>query len=158
VVRIARSTENSPATATVEHAKDDADGAELPFRLRVVDVPTRGGATRRTCIAEESDPPAAAPASRVALTETQRGWLRDIADVFGEDGLAKERVPIPGMKPWVTLTRDEVRDGLRRRGRIGDATGDAKLTGAERNALYRMLNTLKDKGKLGLTDQFVWLT
>ena len=158
VVRIARSTENSPAMATVEHAKDDADGAELPFRLRVVDVPTRGGATRRTCIAEESSPPAAAPANRVPLTESQRGWLRDIADVLGQEGLAIDRVPVPGMAPIPCVTRDEIRDGLRRRGRLGDATGDAKLTGAERTALYKMLNALKDKGKLGLTDQFVWLT
>ncbi|NMJ41834.1 hypothetical protein GWK16_11320 [Roseomonas sp. JC162] len=92
-----------------------------------------------------------------SLTETQRGWLRDINDLFAAPGLAVERVPVEGMKPWVTLTRDQVRDGLRSKGRFGDATGDAKLTGAERNALYKMLNTLKDKGKIGLTDQLVWL-
>ncbi len=160
VVRIRKGEEGAPSMAVVEHAKDDADGAEMPFRLRVVDVQRPGYAEPgRTCLAEEADAPDDAKRPDGArLTETQRGWLRDIADVFGEGGIAKERVPIPGMKPWVTLTRDEVRDGLRRKGRIGDAKGDAKLTGAERNALYKMLNTLKDKGKLGLTDQLVWLT
>lgn len=91
------------------------------------------------------------------LTETQRGWLRDITDLFATPDLPEDRVPVPGMVTQRTLTRDQIRDGLRRKGRIGDATGDANLTGAERNALYKMLNTLKDKGRLGLTDQLVWL-
>ena len=56
----------------------------------------------------------------------------------------------------LTLTRDQVREGYRKRGRIGENT-HAPLTPAERKQLSTMLNKLKDKNKIGLTDKLVWL-
>lgn len=159
VVKLARGTNGSPSTATITEAKDDAGGEVLPFSLRTVDLGLDAdGEPRVTCVAEEADAPAPGPkASGAHLTDTQRGWLSDIHDLFAEPGVAVERVPVKGMQARVTLTRDQVRDGLRAKGRLGDAKGDGTLTGAERTALYKMLNALKDKGKLCLTADLVWL-
>lgn len=158
VVRVRKGKDGAPSLATVTDAKDDPDGTELPFRLEVVDLPPGAdGAPRATCVAVEADTPAAPRRPDSKLSEQQKGWLKDISDIFAESGHARERVPKAGMAPCVTLTRDQVRDGLRERGRFGDVTRDARLTGADRNALYRMLNALKDKGKLGLSDHFVWM-
>jgi hypothetical protein len=55
VVRVKKGEEGGPSLAVVEHAKDDEDGTELPFRLRIVEVEQPGREPRKTCIAEEAD-------------------------------------------------------------------------------------------------------
>lgn len=102
----------------------------------------------------------AAPKDGFALTLAERGWLGDVVDLFAAPGAAVTLAPVMGMTPVVTLTREQVRRGLMRKGRIGekgDSKGDASLTGAERQKLSKYLNTLKDKRKIGLTDDHVWL-
>lgn len=148
---------DEPRKAEVTHAKDDACGAAMPFCLRAANLPLVDGTPRMTCIAQEVGPDEVEKPRGRPLTEMQRGWLNDLTATFAEPGMTAERVPVPGMRPWVTLTREQVREGYRRRGRLGDATGDAKLSSAQRNALYKMLNTLKDKGWIGMTDAVVWL-
>ena len=72
----------------------------------------------------------------------------------------KRRVPpLSGTPPGpevVSLTRDQLRDGLIRRERLEPAP-NGTLTGAMRTKLYTMLNTLKDKGKICLGGKLVWL-
>jgi hypothetical protein len=156
VLRIKKGEDGAPSMAIIDCAKDDEDGTELPFRLKAVTIEREGRPDRRTCIAEESDPP---PNGKRAdrLTDNQRGWLRDLNDLFADPNAAEERNPVQGMAPVKTLTREQVRDGLRRKGRLPNAEPNAPLVGAARSQLHNMLNTLKDKGKLGLTDHFVWL-
>ncbi|TPG58183.1 hypothetical protein EAH89_09515 [Roseomonas nepalensis] len=148
---------DEPRKAEVTHAKDDACGTAMPFCLRAADLPPVDGTPRLTCIAEEVGPDEMEKPRGRPLSETQRGWLNDLTATFAEPGMTVERVPVPGMRPWATLTREQVREGYRRRGRLGDVAGDAKLSPAQRNALYKMLNTLRDKGWIGMTDTLVWL-
>jgi hypothetical protein len=89
------------------------------------------------------------------LTERLRGWLSDITDVFASIE-AVERAPMESMKPILTLTRAQVRDGLRVRGRF-EADAHAPLTPKDRTALRDALYALKDRGKIGMTEALVWL-
>lgn len=96
------------------------------------------------------------PAKRArAMTPRLQGWLRDLADIFGKGG-ARLREPLPGMKPVLTLTREEVRVGMRSKGRF-EAEPHAPLTSSDRTALKEALNGLKDLQKIGMTETLVWI-
>jgi len=92
----------------------------------------------------------------MVLSDAQAGRLRDLTDMFAEPGKAVERVPVEGMAPVLTLTRDEVRQGFRVRGRFA-AEPNLPLTSADRVWLSSLLSALKDKGKVGMTADLVWL-
>jgi hypothetical protein len=56
ILQVKKGGEGAPSVAIVQAAKDDEDGAELPFRLEVVTVGEReDGTPLETCIAEEAD-------------------------------------------------------------------------------------------------------
>jgi AAA domain/DnaB-like helicase N terminal domain len=96
------------------------------------------------------------PTKSGALTSGERGWLADITDLFAAPGAAQMAVPTPGMPPVLTLTREQVRNGLKRKGRFS-ADHNEPLMQAHRTKLSTALNSLKDKGKICMTDKFVWL-
>jgi hypothetical protein len=155
VVKIAKGAGGAPHTATVDAAKDDADGMSFSFALVPAELREAGGVSRLTCIAEEAEAAAArTPTSK--LTEDLLGWLRDIQGIF-INGSPELRSPLPDMKPTLTLTREQVRKGLRVRGRFA-SEAHAAFTDAERRKLADKLNALKDKGKIGMTDTYIWLT
>lgn len=57
VVKVKKAGEGAPSVAIVQAAKDDEDGAELPFRLEVVTVGEReDGTPLETCLAVEAEP------------------------------------------------------------------------------------------------------
>jgi hypothetical protein len=61
IIRIERREDGN--LATIEAAKDDADGRTIPFRLSAVEIGRDDdGAPRRTCIAEPAERTAATPA------------------------------------------------------------------------------------------------
>ncbi|MBX9701706.1 MAG: helicase RepA family protein, partial [Acetobacteraceae bacterium] len=86
VVKVERGKDGAPHRATVEAAKDDADGATFAFRLRVVEMERRhtDRKPRTTCITEEAEavPPSPTsglpPQARDAL-----GFLRDLVAAQG---------------------------------------------------------------------------
>lgn len=146
-------------TATVVKQRDMAKGAAFGFRLeQVVLGQNQHGEDVTTCLVmeEEARQGTLANGRRLTLTETERGWLKDLMDAFAEPEAPKERVPAPDMPRLLTLTRDQIREAYRRRGRFTLGT-DGKLTGADRVRLHSMLNKLKDKGKIGMTAELVWL-
>ena len=91
-----------------------------------------------------------------AVTKTERGWLADIVDLFAGPDAAKPVIPTPGMPTVQVLTRDQVRDGLRHKGRFTADPGQA-LPPRDRTKLSAILNSLKTKGKIGMTEQYIWL-
>ena len=142
--------------AEVTHAKDDPAGDVFGFRLRPVDLPPdASGRPRPTCLADDADVGADRRAKR-PLGDKLQGWLNDLRDMFAAPGAAVPRTPVEGMIATLTLTRSQVRDGFRVRGRF-EANPDEALTGKDRERLRSALNDLKDKGKIGLTDRLVWL-
>jgi AAA domain len=95
----------------------------------------------------------------VTLSPSAAGWLKDIVNIFRIPGLPKEAtVSVSGVTiTRVTLTRSQVRDWLRKCGRIGDGS-DAKMTGADRQLLSKWLNKLRELGKIGIDGDYIWLT
>jgi len=91
-----------------------------------------------------------------SLTRGERGWLNDITTLFAEPDLAKRVSPVSGMRQELTLTRTQLRDGLKAKGRF-DPNADGTLTHASRQKLHTALLALKDKGKIGMTEDYVWL-
>jgi AAA domain/Domain of unknown function (DUF6371) len=93
------------------------------------------------------------------LTPTAEGWLRDIVSTFAIPDLPVERSVSPGGVSFVTLTisRAQLRDWLRKCGRIGDGTS-RPLTDKERRAMSDWLTKLREAGKIGIDGDWIWLT
>lgn len=139
----------------VVKSKDGRDGDEHGFALDVVDLGTDAdGDQITTCLIRETG--AVQPAARVALTTRERGWLNDLTALFAEPDMAIVASPREEMAPIQILTREQVRDGLKRKGRF-DLNPHGGLTDGDRQKLRAALVDLKDKGKIGMTDKHVWL-
>jgi hypothetical protein len=89
------------------------------------------------------------------LTKGEQGWLTDIVDLFAASDATQTVNPSAGMSPVRALTRDQIREGLRHKGRFTANPGQA-LTSADRTKLSNILNALKIKRKIGMTEQYVW--
>jgi len=86
VVKVTKGSDSAPSLATVEMAKDDADGDELPFKLREVVVGNDAeGAPRRTCIAEETEA-AEVGTKRPPLKKQARRALDFLNDLLAREG------------------------------------------------------------------------
>jgi hypothetical protein len=97
------------------------------------------------------------------LTLTETGWMDDLIAIAAEPGATFETVPptasglLHASGPAIlAMKRETVRKGLRQRGRFGE-NPDANLTSADRERMRTMLNKLKDKGKIGLSADMLWL-
>jgi hypothetical protein len=155
VVAISRG-DGGNGKAEVTHAKDDPSGDVFGFHLRPMDLPPdASGRPRPTCLADEADTGSDLRAKQ-PLGERLRGWLNDVEEMFAVPGAAVPRVPLEGMSPTLTLTRNQVREGFRVRGQFG-ADPDEALTGKDRERMRAALRDLKNKRKIGLSADLVWL-
>lgn len=150
IVKVARGGEGEPHIATVTDAKDDADGAVLPFRLRVVDLaPAADGTERKTCIAEEADA-SGRPAKKLAgVAQNALRWLADLIVTEGKPLPVGPLFP-PGLS-GVTLERwrEECET------RCLSAAEDPK----NRDRVFRKAVTdLRDAGRIAVRDNVVWTT
>lgn len=140
--------------------RNGVSSVQLSFVLRGHTLGTdEDGDPITTVVAEEAELRSGAdgPSGKRARAMTPRleGWLRDLTDLFAT--LTPQfREPLPGMKPLLTLTREEVRAGMRAKGRF-EADPHAPLTAKDRTALKDALNGLKDRQKIGMTEMLVWL-
>jgi len=138
------------------------DGAtfKLYFRLKVEDLAPDGeGGQITSCTVEETEAPKAPKAdTSLKLTQTEQGWLTDLEQMFQETGpnAPMKREPLPGLT-CLTLTRDQVREGYKRKGRLGDVSADGAIENKYRTQLNAYLSGLKDKGKINMTDKQIWL-
>lgn len=150
-------SDDGTRNATLTDAKDDASGRAMTFRLDVVELGNDSdGDMMTTCLVAELDEAAPRAKASKTLTEKQQGMLRDIKDIFAEPGKAVPRAPIEGMTPLLTCTRDEIRVGLRGKGRF-ECNLDGSLTSKDRDRLREGLNQLRDMGKISMTATLVWL-
>lgn len=149
-------TEDGIRTLRATKQRDMECGASFGFRLNVVEVgfDPETAEPVTSCIPIPTDPKAKGK-TEARLTPAQRGWLDDITDLLAGPE-TEMRVPVEGMKPIPTQTREQIRVGLRGKGRFETET-HAPLTQKDRDRLRDALNQLKDKGKLGLTAELVWL-
>ena len=150
--------EDGTRTATVTDAKDDPSNRSVTFDLEVVELGTDAdGDPRTTCnVVERMDAAAPKQASGKKMDEAQAGWMRDLHDAFATPGLAVARVAHADMQSMLTLTREQLRVCLRERGRF-ECDTHGHLTQKDRGAFRDKLNQLKDKGKIGMSAELVWL-
>ncbi|MDE2333976.1 MAG: AAA family ATPase [Rhodospirillales bacterium] len=148
-VRVAKNASGIGNTAMVEAAKDDADGATLAFRLRVVEVRTgTEEAARETCIAEEAEAGDARGGSR--LSQAQRRALDLLHEAMHE---ASELVP-PGVSA-PPGTRGVREDTWRERVYAGTvSSGTTQDT--RRKAFKRAAEALLAARCIGLHHGWVW--
>lgn len=151
IVKVTRGTgEGEPNRATVEAAKDDADGAALAFRLRAVALPPApDGAERRTCIAEEAE---GAGASRKSLGRVAENALRFLLDLMAKEGAALPAGPDypPGLR-GVSLARWRAECEARRLSTADEAKDRARV--------FRKASAdLRDAGRIAMRDDWVWTT
>lgn len=137
--------------------RNGSSGHAFDFRIELVELgEDQDGDVIRRPVALEVDTQESRKPKGKPLNDNQMGWLRDIHTLFATPELAEERVPLPDMCGVPTLTRDQLRVGLRGAGRFElDQSGN--LTAKDRDRLREMLNALKDKGKIGLSADLVWL-
>lgn len=145
--------------ATVEAMKDGETGDTIVSTLRPVTVgEDKNGRAITSCVIEASDAdPGKSGKPEHKLTPKERDWLAAITTWF-----ARSDIEIPLVKPEagsVTLragTRDQIRDWLRHRGCL-DVTPGVTLDNKHRQELHKVLSGLRSKGKIGMTDRYVWL-
>jgi hypothetical protein len=141
----------------IAKVKDGKDGEQYGFALDVIDLGRDDdGDEITTCIVRETGEASTTSAPREQLTKGERGWMKDLTALFAEPDAAEMLSPASTIGLQACLTRDQVRDGLKRKGRF-DLNVDGGLTGSARTMLSRTLNNLRDKGKIGMTDKLVWL-
>ena len=96
VVKVKKGAEGSPSVAVVEAAKDDADGAELPFTLRLVALGTRDdGSAITTCLATDDGGVVRRTAARVALSPAAQKAVTFLSDLLADEGS-----PLPVGPDW----------------------------------------------------------
>ena len=144
-------------TATAVKQREMKKGDVFGFRLETKLLGrNQHGEDVTTCIVEPEEVRRPTTSGQKPITVTERGWLADLTDLFAGDGAAVERAPASGMTPCLTLTREQVRAGFRAKGRF-TCGPDGNLTGSDRERMRAALVSLKDKGKIGLTAELVWL-
>ncbi|WP_140886982.1 AAA family ATPase [Muricoccus nepalensis] len=149
--------DDQPRRVTFGKNRNGPSGHAFDFGicLEELGIDEDGDAIRRPVAVELDQEEAKKPKGK-PLNESQAGWLRDLHNLFAEPGLASTRVPLPDMRGVLTLTRDQVRVGLRGVGKF-ELDQDGNLTAKDRDRMREALNALKDRGKIGLTADLVWL-
>ena len=91
IVQVKRGNSVTPHYAIVQAAKDDEDGAELPFRLELVEVGEReDGTAIVACRAVEAEPRA-----NVGSTAKLSAFLQNILNVLNDMLARGQGVPLP---------------------------------------------------------------
>lgn len=136
-------------TATVEAAKDDADGAILGFRLRPVEVLTGAEkAARATCIAEEAEASDARGGSR--LSQAPRRALELLHEAMHDTG-----EPLPPAVPAPPGTRGVREDTWRERVYAGTVSSSTRQD-TKRRAFKRAADALIAARCIGFHAGWVW--
>ena len=149
IVKIEKGAVGQVSTATVENAKDDADGDALAFRLEVVAIGVDDeGEAVNTCIAEEAVETRARGA-RLGKPENEvLGVLCELVTVEGVDWPAAAGPP---------QTTGRVIDDKRWRAECDRRrVFPSENEGSRRSSLRRAIGRLRDSGAIGLRDGWAW--
>ncbi|MBU8540000.1 AAA family ATPase [Falsiroseomonas tokyonensis] len=154
--------------ARVDYAKDDADGADLAFDLRVVEIGKRpDGSAITTCLAVEGGGAVAPGKSRDAerrLSDANGLLLRALRDVVAGDDV-EHVIPVPGMPRVAAVKRPALRAALMQaawyrpdelREGVSDPGNAIERRGQTRE--HKALEALKAKSLAGFTREWAWLT
>lgn len=140
--------------AKVDHAKDDADGAELPFDLRTVEIGTRAnGSPITTCLAIEAGSGPRRTAAKVALSPAAQQAITFLANITLAEGAALPIGPQwPDAPELRAVPAERWRAECEARGLSLAAKPDDR-----RRAIDRAMNAARDAGAVAVRDNLVWL-
>lgn len=159
VVKVTKGGEGEPSLATVELAKDDADGAALAFRLRVVPMGHDDeGNPRQTCIAEEAEAEGEAGTKRPKLSTQARRALGFLHDIIARSG---NTLPAGGLFPLDASLRCIPFEDWRAECRARTLSANAEKR-AENQAFQRAAEALMTAGCVATGEhsgvRLVWTT
>lgn len=149
IVKVSRGAEGEPNAAKVEAAKDDAGGADLLFRLRLVDMaPGADGEPRQTCIADEAEGGAKRRKPPAGTAKAALSALANIILVSGEPIPPGELMPLKAKG----VREDKWRAECEAR-RLSLAENEK-----DRDRVFRRAaKDLRDMGEIAMRDGWVWL-
>ncbi|MGG5886120.1 AAA family ATPase [Falsiroseomonas sp. HC035] len=149
IVKVSKGVDGEPSVAKVEAAKDDTDGAELPFRLRVVDLGLDDDDDpRTTCVAEEVD---GRIQRRKPLTESTKQALAALANIILTEGK-----PLP-VGPLMPLNAMGVEEGQWRAECEARRLSLAEKEKDRDRVFRRAAKDLRDAGEVAMREGWVWL-
>jgi len=155
MVRVEKSDQGGLGNATVVKAKDAEGGRSIGFVLRQVEVGAdEDGDPITTCIVEQDDAPTKTTCEK--LNAADRGYLNDIQDLLADPSAAAMVRPKSDMPEVWALTREQVRDAVRKAGRFTSDKG-TPLSAADRQKFGRALTRLKDLKAICMTEEYIWL-
>jgi hypothetical protein len=148
-------TEGDVRTFRIDKAKDGIDGIEFGFQLDVIELGYDDDMDMvTTCVVREVSNDKTQPTP--TLTKGELSWFNDLLALFNEVGVGETIIPASGLTQQFCLTREQVREGFKRRGRLTPKP-DGTLTQSDRQKVSTALIALRDKGKIGITDKHVWV-
>lgn len=149
IVRVEKGAEGKPSRAIVEAAKDDADGDELAFRLRVIDLGRdEDGDQRSTCIAEEAEAGANSAKSLPALASAALGALTSLVFAEGQ--------PVPSGDSMPLNTRG-IREDRWREECEARRLSFAETQQSRSRVFRKAAQQLREAGQIATRGGWVWL-
>jgi len=149
IVKVIRGAEGEPNVAKVEAAKDDADGAELLFRLRLVDLPPDpDGDPRTTCVAEEAEGGAK---RKKPMAASARQALSALANMILTQGK-----PLPA-GPLMPLNMKGIEEGQWRAECEARRLSLAENEKDRDRVFRRAAKDLRDAGEIAMRDGWIWM-
>lgn len=148
IVRVDKGTGADPGVATIEAAKDDADGRSFGFRLHRVSLGADDdGDPRWTCVAQPAEAPASQPTK---LPKAAAAVLAILAELVAAEGAAPTGVATGGARA--------IRDA-----RLREECDSRRVSAAEKatdraRSVRQALADLRDAGRLDMRDGWVWLS
>ena len=155
-IEITRAEGSDCSVACVKKQRELELEGEFAFELKQISL----GANRRgkevtSCVVNEIKAPETP--KTVRMTETERGFMDEIRELFNRGDNTELVSPERGMPVLITVTREVLRDWLIRRGKLDVTVGVTVLNGAERARLFRALTSLANKGIIGINKERLWL-
>jgi hypothetical protein len=157
-IEIVRDKEASFSIATVEKQREMEIEGEFGFSLEQVQLGINQRAKLVTsCVVVEHEIPTLKAGEQIRLTDLEYGMLREIRELINRAEETIALVPERGMQPVISVTREVLRAWLIRRGKLDVTDGVTAISNAERQRLFKLLNALSEKGKIGVSKDHVWL-
>jgi hypothetical protein len=154
-IELERDKSSKIATATINKQRDLETGGTMTFKLNVVELGlNRRGKPVTSCVVVEAEQPALNFAA-MKLKPQEEGALKEIETLIAKVGVERV-IPDHGLFPQLTVTRTEVRSTWLMRGvvEVGNRTA---LTDAERKKLSRLFEALREKGRIRIHGEWLWL-
>jgi hypothetical protein len=146
IVKVEKGAGAEPSVATIEAAKDDADGRSFAFRLRRVDLGVdEDGDPRWTCIAD----PSVAPVTPLTkLPKAAAAVLAILADLAAAEGEAPPDIDTCGARAIPDARLRQECDS-RRVSTAEKATDRARV-------VRQAIADLREAGRIGMRNDWVW--